>query len=66
MKKIIKYLKRNVKLGRITSAMMIIVIALLVVSCDLGCQECFDVTRVVYFPEFSTYIETVCYEIKCD
>ena len=43
-----------------------VVLMLTLVSCELGCQECYDVTRTVYYPEFSTYVETICYEISCD
>ena len=67
MNRLIKYIKRNGRLGSMHKAMMILIVALTLVSCELDtCRECYDVTRTVYYPEFSTYTETVCYEISCD
>lgn len=46
MKRLIRFLERNVRLGSMTSTMTIIVIALLTASCDTSIQECFEVARI--------------------
>ena len=46
--------------------LLVAIAAFGLMSCGDECTECYDVTRTVYYPEFSTYTETVCYTIQCD
>ena len=64
MKRIIKYIKRNIKLGKMTSIMML---AFILTSCDSDvCIECYTERRVTYFPKYTVEYVEVCYEIICE
>ena len=64
LKKVAEYFRKNWRLGKASTVTMLLAISMM--SCGDECTECYDVTRTVYYPEFSTYSETVCYTIQCN
>jgi len=64
LKKVLEYFRKNWRLGKASTVTMVLAISMM--SCGNECTECYDVTRTVYYPEFSTYSETVCYTIQCN